>query len=68
MWCSTLNGTGLLPRMLVWLCQDQTRASEERLSGYDMPAKGAAPRLSLLYFLKEFANMRAVIFGERLRL
>lgn len=67
-WLSALNGIGLLPYVLVWLCQDQMKGFEERLSGYDTPAKGVAPRLSLLYFLKKFSNVSAVIFGEKLHL
>lgn len=30
------------------------------------PAEGAAPRLSLLHFLRENSNARAVIFGEKM--
>jgi len=54
--------------VLVWLRQDQMKGFEERLSGYDMAARGATLRLSLLYFLKEFSSVRAVTFGEKLHL
>lgn len=62
-WWSTLNGTGLLPCVLVWVHQDQTNGIEKRLSGYDTPAKGAAPRLSLLCCLRSYR--RPVGFGEK---
>lgn len=48
-WWSALNGTGLLLCVLVWLRQDQMKGFEERLSGYDTPAKGAALRLSTVF-------------------
>jgi len=67
-WWSALAGTGLLLCVLVWLRQDQMKGFEERLSGYDMAARGATLRLSLLYFLKEFSSVRAVTFGEKLHL
>lgn len=63
------NGTGLLPCVLVWLCWSQIFIRrEERLSRYGTPAKRAAPKLNLLYFLKELSGLRAVIFEEILHL
>lgn len=63
------NGTGLLPCVLVWLCWSQIFIQrEERLSRYGTPAKRAAPKLNLLYFLKELSSVRAVIFEEILHL
>lgn len=64
-WWSALNGTGLLLRVLVWLRQDQMKGSEERLSGYDTPAKGAALRLSTVFSKGILYNVWGLWFFEK---